>query len=50
MGDKMRVRRHHAIEVARYYQRLENIERRRKEQEENKTKKRNLFARLLGKK
>jgi hypothetical protein len=49
MGNKMRVRRYHAIEVARYYQRLENIERRKKE-EESKTKKRSIFARLVGRK
>ena len=29
----MRMRRHHAIEVARYFQRLENIEKRRLENE-----------------
>ena len=29
----MRMRRHHAIEVARYFQRLENIEKRKKENE-----------------
>lgn len=46
----MRMRRQHANEVARYYQRLENIERRKKEQEENKSKKRSLFARLVGRK
>jgi len=48
MGDTMRVRRHHAIEVARYYQRLENIERRRKEAEEAKKNKKGFFRRLLS--
>ena len=31
--DNMRMRRHHAIEVARYFQRLENIEKRKLENE-----------------
>ena len=35
----MRMRRHHAIELARHFQRLENIEKRKKEAEANKKKK-----------
>ena len=35
----MRMRRHHANELARYFQRLENIEKRKKEAEANKKKK-----------
>ena len=35
----MRMRRHHAIELARHFQRLENIEKRKKEAEAKKKKK-----------
>jgi hypothetical protein len=35
----MRMRRHHAIELARHFQRLENIEKRKKKAEANKKKK-----------
>jgi len=42
----MRVRRCHSIELARYYQHLDNVERRRKEAEKNK--KRGFLARLVG--
>ncbi len=35
----MRMRRHHANELARYFQRLENIEKRKKEAEAKKKKK-----------
>lgn len=48
----MRPKRRHTIEVARYYQRLENIERRRKEAIEEKLSKRGFLhslARLVGK-
>ena len=48
MGDTMRMRRQHAVEVARYYQRLENIERRRKEAEEAKKNKKGFFRRLIS--
>jgi len=43
----MRMRRIHANELARYYQRLENIEKRKKEAEQAKGKK-SLFRRLLN--
>jgi len=43
----MRIRRHHANELARYYQRLENIEKRKKEAEANK-KKKGFFRRLFN--
>ena len=43
----MRMRRTHANEIARYYQRLENIEKRRKEAEKAKSKK-GFLRRLLN--
>jgi hypothetical protein len=43
----MRMRRTHANEIARYYQRLENIEKRRKEAEQAKSKK-SFLRRLLN--
>lgn len=41
------MRRYHAIEVARYYKRLENIEKRQQEQESQKQKRKGLIARLI---
>mgnify|MGYP003632809198 FL=1 len=45
----MRTRRYHSIQVARYYQRLENIENRRKKAIEENLNKRGFFARLVEK-
>ena len=42
----MRMRRRHAVEVARYFQRLENIERRRIEAEKANKKKRSIWQKL----
>jgi hypothetical protein len=44
----MRMRRFHQFEIARYYQRLENIEKRKKEAEEAKKNKRNFLRRLFN--
>jgi hypothetical protein len=43
----MRMKRTHAVEISRYYQRLENIEKRRKEAEQAKSKK-GFLRRLLN--
>jgi hypothetical protein len=42
------MRRTHAMEIARYYQRLENIEKRKKEAEEAKKKKKNILRRIFN--
>jgi len=44
----MRMRRFHIYEITRYYQRLENIEKRKKEAEEVKKKKKGFFRRLFN--
>jgi hypothetical protein len=43
----MRMKRLHAIELSRYYQRLENIEKRKREAEEAK-KKKNILRRIFN--
>ena len=44
----MRMRRYDEIEITRYYQRLENIEKRKKEAEEAKKKKKNILRRIFN--
>ena len=44
----MKFRRSQQIEIARYYQRQENIERRRKEAQAKAEKKKGFFRRLLN--
>jgi len=44
----MHTKRIHSIEIRRFYQRLENVERRRKEAEQLKSNKRGLLARIVG--